>query len=232
MRARYKTVLFDLDGTLLDSLADLTASVNHILCKRGYPTRTEREVRTFIGNGVVHLLTRSLPAGKPQAEIDECVRDFKAHYDLHMRDRTAPFAGIMTLLDDLLAAGCQLGVVSNKMDPAVKSLCAEWFGARLSAAIGERAGVRRKPAPDTLLCAMSELGADPATTVYVGDGETDVQTAQAADVACISVTWGYRDRAQLAEAGATVFAETPEALRAQLLEDENEDLRLSENHLA
>ena len=218
MKTRYKTVLFDLDGTLLDSLGDLTASVNYILHAKGYPLRTEAEVRTFIGNGVRNLIKRSLPQGASDEEIAACVVDFKAHYDLHMQDHTAPFAGIMAVLDDLLAAGCRLGVVSNKMDPAVKTLCAHWFGDRLSAAIGERAGVRRKPAPDTLLCAMSELGADPATTVYVGDGETDVQTAHAAAVDCISVTWGYRDRDVLASYGATTFADTPEALRALLLE--------------
>lgn len=220
MKARYQTVLFDLDGTLLDSLSDLAASVNHILRERGYPIHTEAAVRTFIGNGVVHLLTCALPAGTSEQEIADAVAAFRAHYQVHMQDATAPFAGIPELLDALLLSGCRLGVVSNKPDPAVKALCAHWFGDRLSTAIGERAGVRRKPAPDTLLCAMAELGADPATTVYVGDGETDVITAREAGVPCISVTWGYRDREALAAEGAITFADTPSALRALLLEEE------------
>ena len=219
MKKRYEAVLFDLDGTLLDSLPDLVTSVNCILEARGYPTRTAEEVRRFIGDGVVALIARALPEGTAEAEIASCVTAFRAHYGVHMQDTTAPFAGIMELLDRLLAAGCRLGVVSNKMDSAVRSLCAEWFGDRLSAVIGEREGLRRKPAPDTLLCAMSELNADPATAVFVGDGETDVQTARAAGVPCIAVTWGNRDRATLAAVGATVFADTPEALGALLLEE-------------
>ena len=219
MKANYQTILFDLDGTLLDTLGDLTASVNFMLTARGYPTHTATEVRSFIGNGVGKLIERSLPAGASAAEIEECVTAFKSHYHANMQVQTAPFAGILPLLDELVAAGCQLGVVSNKMDPAVKTLCAEWFGERLATAIGERAGLARKPAPDTLLYAMREVGADPATTVYVGDGETDVQTAQAAGVRCISVTWGYRDRDALAAVGATAFADTVADLRALLLEE-------------
>ena len=219
MKANYQTILFDLDGTLLDTLGDLTASVNFMLIARGYPVRTAAQVRTFIGNGVWKLIERSLPAGSSAEEIEDCVTMFKAHYHAHMQDLTAPFAGIMELLDALVAAGCRLGVVSNKMDPAVKTLCDQWFGERLATAIGERAGLARKPAPDTLLYAMRELGADPATTVYVGDGETDVQTAQAAGVPCISVTWGYRDGDALVAAGATTLADTVADLRALLLEE-------------
>jgi len=206
---QYQAVIFDLDGTLLDTLGDLRASVNYALAQLGYPARTLDEVRRFVGNGVGLLVRRAVPAGTPEADAARCLELFRAHYADHCRDLTVPYPGIPALLDALHAAGVPAAVVSNKFDAAVKELCAHYFPGRIGAAVGESAEVARKPAPDAVFRAAEELGVPLSSMVYVGDSDVDIQTAKNAGVPCISVTWGFRDRAFLEQAGGTVFADAP-----------------------
>lgn len=212
----YKAVLFDLDGTLLDTLDDLCDAVNVALTEHGYPARTREEVRLFVGNGVEMLLRRALPAGTPDARVFEALASFRADYNRRNRNRTCPYPGIPALLAALRAAGVAVGVVSNKYDAAVRELCDYYFPSLVDISVGERAGVAKKPAPDSLLFAMEQLGVGADETVYVGDSEVDVETARAAGMPCISVLWGLRDREVIARAGATTFAATVEELSALL----------------
>lgn len=198
------TVIFDLDGTLLDTLEDLTDSVNHALRKSRFPERTIEEVRNFVGNGVAKLIERVVPGGKDAPLYEETLRTFKEYYALHCKDKTKPYEGIMDMLDSLCKEGFKLAIVSNKFDAAVKELSSLYFGDRILAAIGESEKVRKKPAPDTVYQALGELSADAGRAVYVGDSDVDIQTAANVPMPCISVTWGFRDRQRLAEAGADV----------------------------
>ena len=215
----YDTILFDLDGTLLDTLEDLQGAVNHTLSEAGYPRRSLEEVRRFVGNGLRNLMRLSLPAGCPEEEIDLRTADMRAWYNAHDRERTRPYPGILPLLDRLGAAGCRVGVVSNKVDEAVKDLCAHYFGDRAAAAVGETAGLRRKPWPDTVELALRQLGAEKAGAVYIGDSEVDLATARNAGLPCISVSWGFRTEEELRSAGARRLARTPEALWEMLRGD-------------
>ena len=213
----YRTAIFDLDGTLLDTLQDLADSANYALALHGLPARTVEEVRQFVGNGVGLLIHRAAPEGTPEALERQVLRDFRAHYLLNMENKTAPYPGIPELLDALRAAGVRTAVVSNKFDGAVKGLCQNYFGDRIEAAIGESRGVARKPAPDTVLRALAELGMPREGAVYIGDSDVDIETAKNAGLPCISVSWGFRSRAFLTEHGAQVIAGTAEALKELLL---------------
>ena len=216
MQVPCQTVIFDLDGTLLDTLQDLADSANYALAQSGFPTRTREEVRAFVGNGVGMLIHRAVPTGtSPQAEA-ACLDCFRAHYLTNMSHKTAPYPGILPMLDRLKAAGRKLAVVSNKFDGAVKGLCRTYFGDRLSAAIGESEGVARKPAPDTVLRALSDLGMPRESAVYVGDSDVDILTARNAGIPCLSVSWGFRDRDFLLAHGAEYIADSPEGLCAVL----------------
>jgi phosphoglycolate phosphatase len=213
----YKTVVFDLDGTLLDTLDDLWLSVNAALQKFGSPVRTRNEVRDFIGNGIVKLMQRA--SGLLEGEcFDGVLAEFKRHYGEHCEDNTKPYEGIMRLLQELRARGVQTAVVSNKADFAVKKLAESYFQGLLQEAVGEdeEHGIRKKPAPDSLLAVMERLGADRQATVYVGDSEVDIQTANNALVPCISVTWGFKDREFLIKNGATVLVDSVEELLSVL----------------
>ena len=216
MQNSYQTIIFDLDGTLLDTLQDLADSANYALIQSGYPARTVDEIRQFVGNGVGMLIHRAVPQGTDPAAEAACLACFRAHYLTNMENKTAPYPGILPLLDALAAQGRQLAVVSNKFDGAVKGLCRRYFGSRLSAAIGESEGVARKPAPDTVLRALEELGAEARSAVYVGDSDVDILTAQNSGLPCISVSWGFRSRAFLEEHGAARIADTPQALAEAL----------------
>lgn len=196
------TVIFDLDGTLLNTLEDLTDSVNHALRLSGYPERTIEEVRNFVGNGAVKLIERVVPGGKDDPLYEETLRAYKEYYALHCKEKTRPYDGIVDMLDSLYKEGYKLAIVSNKFDAAVKELCALYFGDRILAAIGESEKVRKKPAPDTVYQALKELSAEAGSAVYVGDSDVDIQTAANVPMPCISVTWGFRDRQRLLEAGA------------------------------
>ncbi len=210
----YRCIIFDLDGTLLNTLCDLAAAVNHSLLLHGLPPRTHNEVRTFIGDGVAKLVERAVPEGTPDAVTAAVLVDFKNHYAAHCEDLTAPYPGILPLLSALKQRGILTGIVSNKFDAAVKALSSHYFHDLIDVAVGEREseGIRKKPAPDTLWLAMKELRVSPEETLYVGDADTDILTANAAGVDCASVTWGFRDRDFLVSHGATILVDAPEAL--------------------
>ncbi|MBR3289673.1 MAG: HAD family hydrolase [Clostridia bacterium] len=207
-----KAVMFDLDGTLLDTLDDLTEAVNHALSRRGYPRRTREEVCARVGNGIGKLIERSVPDGASPEETAACLRDFTAYYEAHLSDYTRPYPGILDLLDRLHARGVRVGVVSNKKDEAVQVLCRRFFGEDVLA-VGERADIRRKPEPDGVNALLQAWGTvEKAETLYVGDSAVDVATAAGAGLTCVCVTWGFRTREELEAAGATAFIDTPEQL--------------------
>lgn len=196
------TIIFDLDGTLLNTLEDLTDSVNYAMEKFGFPVHTIEEIRSFVGNGAPKLIERSIPQGTENPSYEAVLAAFKEHYAAHCEDKTKPYEGVMELLAQLKEKGYRMAVVSNKFDGAVKRLCKKYFGSYLETAIGESADVKRKPAPDTVYRALHELSCDGSRAVYVGDSEVDIQTAGNASLPCISVTWGFRTEEQLKAAGA------------------------------
>lgn len=208
----YHTAIFDLDGTLLDTLQDLADSTNYALALHQMPTRTVEEVRRFVGNGVGLLIHRAVPEGTDEALENQVLADFRAHYLINMEHKTAPYPGVLELLDQLRAAGVRTAVVSNKFDGAVKGLCQAYFGDRVEVAIGESQGVARKPAPDTVFRALAELGVSSEGAVYIGDSDVDIQTAHNSGLPCISVSWGFRDRDVLEQAGAACICDTVDAL--------------------
>lgn len=203
----YNAVIFDLDGTLLDTLDDLTDGVNQALQAHGFPSRTREEVQAFVGNGVERLMERAVPGGRENPDFAACFADFKTAYAAGCTQKTRPYPGILPLLDRLRERGIPAAIVSNKFDPAVKKLAAFYFGDRVAVAVGERPGVRKKPAPDTVFEALRLLGLPPAGAVFVGDSDVDISTARAAGMPCISVTWGFRSRDFLVENGGTTFAD-------------------------
>lgn len=208
----YKAVIFDLDGTLLNTLDDLAASVNFALKDCGYPERTIEEVRAFIGNGVIKLMQRATPDGISQEEFDRCFESFRTHYLKHMFDTTKPYDGILPLLDTLKAAGIKTAVVSNKLHSGVVGLCKDFFGDRLTCAFGVLDESERKPAPANVFKAIKEMQVEAADCVYVGDSEVDVQTANNAGLDCIAVTWGYRDPDVLKMNSPKYMIEKPEEI--------------------
>ena len=197
-------ILFDLDGTLLDTLDDLVDSVNYALAQFGYPSRTKEEIRSFIGNGAAVLAKLSTPEGE---DYEPVLRAFQSYYKTHCQIKTGPYAGILEALAEIRAE-YPVAVVSNKPDPAVKSLCKDYFGDIL--AMGEHEGCLRKPAPDMLYKAMGLLGVTKA--VYVGDSEVDAITAKNAGVPCISVLWGFRTEAEIRQHGGSIFCTDPKQL--------------------
>ena len=209
---KFQAVIFDLDGTLLDTLGDLAAAVNHALAAHGFPLRTKDEVREFVGNGIGNLIARSVPSGTDEPTTAACLADFRTYYAAHMMVHTAPYPGVIPLLDRLRAAGVAVGVVSNKIDFAVKALSAQYFGGVMQVAVGDDPARRKKPAPDSVLEAMRQLGVSREETVYVGDSEVDVETAKNAGVTCCAVKWGFRSEECLRAAGAQHIAADAAAL--------------------
>lgn len=208
---RYSTFIFDLDGTLLDTLADLAASVNYALGSCGLPQHTTDDVRRFVGNGVRVLMERAVPQGAQNPLFDTAFATFRQHYLDHSLDTTRPYDGIPQLLAELRQRGCRLAVVSNKFYAATQELCRHFFPDVISVAIGEHEaeGIRKKPAPDTVVEALRQLGVSSEGAVYVGDSDVDVLTARNSGLPCISVLWGFRSRDFLIQHGATTFALTP-----------------------
>ena len=207
---KYDIYVFDLDGTLLNTLEDLTLSVNAAMRFVGANERKKEEVRSFVGNGIARLIERALGKRAAEEEIfSKALSYFKEHYAVHMFDHTAAYAGITELLMRLKAAGKKIAVVSNKADFAVQELCRRYFGALIDAAAGEneRAGIRKKPAPDAVFTAIDRLGG--GTAVYIGDSEVDILTAKNAALPCISVCWGFKDEEFLLSHGATCLVHTP-----------------------
>lgn len=209
----YTSVIFDLDGTLLDTLGDLHAAVNYALREFSFPERSLDEVRSFIGNGVVKLMERSTPDGIDSETQTRCLDVFRAYYLEHMRDMTAPFEGVTELMAELRAKGIKIAVVSNKLHEAVKELCEEYFPGLIDEAIGVLFEEERKPNPINVLKALEIFGADRYSAVYIGDSEVDVQTAHNAVLKCIGVTWGFRTKQELLEAGAEFIADNCSQVR-------------------
>lgn len=214
----YNTVIFDLDGTLLNTLEDLAGAVNYALEKYGEPVRSIDEVRQFVGNGIRNLMIRAVPQGEENPKFEEAFAAFKEYYGVHCKDKTCPYPGIKELLVRLKEKGYRLAIVSNKADFAVKELQKIYFAEEIAVAIGEKEGILRKPAPDTVNQALRELGSVREEAVYVGDSDVDIETAQNAGMPCVSVTWGFRDRAFLSAHGAEVFADTAEKLEEAIQE--------------
>ena len=208
----YQTAVFDLDGTLLDTLEDLYRAVNSALTAHLLPLRSRDEVRMFVGNGVELLIRRAVPAGCDEKTILATLADFKATYAAICKDNTRPYDGILPMLSTLRDNGIRVAVVSNKFDAATKALCAEYFGDLVEVAIGERTGVRKKPAPDTVLEALKELGVTAEGAVYIGDSDVDIRTAENCGMDCLSVTWGLRDEDFLLQSGAKTLVHAPSDL--------------------
>ncbi|MBR0050075.1 MAG: HAD family hydrolase [Prevotella sp.] len=213
---KYSTWIFDLDGTLLDTLRDLAASVNHAMRTNGMPEHSVNHVRHLVGNGIRTLIERAVPQGTSNPQFHKALNDFTQHYRNHYLDTTKPYPGILPLLATLKENGCHVAVVSNKTHTVTKQLCQHFFPTTVDVAIGENEaqGIRKKPAPDTVNQALQLLNASPSTAVYVGDSDVDILTARNAHLPCISVLWGFRSRQFLAQRGATVFASSPEDLLA------------------
>lgn len=211
-----KTVIFDLDGTLLYTLEDLTDSVNFALEKFNHPTRTLGEIRSFVGNGVKPLIERSIPNGEANPDFESCLKIFKEHYSENMYNKTKPFDGIDELLCELKKRGYKIAVVSNKFDKAVKELCKTYFSDNVEVAIGESVGIPKKPAPEGVFQAMKELGAVCENSVYVGDSEVDIMTAKNSGLKCISVCWGYKEKDFLKKEGALCIVENPHEILDEL----------------
>ena len=201
----YKTYLFDMDGTLLDTLDDLTAAVNHTMAQYGYPRRTREEVRQGLGNGAVKLIAALLPEGEATPDFDAIMRDYKAWYQAHTCVLTRPYPGVPELLEHLTRQGCRVAIVSNKPHGAACELAEKFFPGVPT--FGESPETPRKPAPDMVFHALTALGAEKDTAVYVGDSEVDVQTARNAGLPLIAVSWGFRGRKALAEAGAATIVD-------------------------
>lgn len=206
-----KAVIFDLDGTLLNTLDDLADSTNYALSRFGYPTRTIEEVRQFVGNGVAKLIERAIPEGKNNPNFEKCLAIFKENYAQNMYNKTAPYNGIIEMLSNLKSKGIQIAVVSNKFDLAVKELCKKYFEGFIDFAAGENEaqGIKKKPAPDTVISVLNEFNFAPEDAVYVGDSDVDIMTAKNSKMPCISVTWGFRDEKFLLENGATILINAP-----------------------
>ncbi len=230
----YSTYIFDLDGTLLNTIDDLTDSVNHALRAFGMPEHSVDDIRSFVGNGVGQLVELAVEGGRSNPQFEDVLATFRRYYMEHSLDKTGPYAGVLDVLAELKRRGKRIAVVSNKFYAATQSLCRHFFGDYVEVAIGEREDIRRKPAPDTVFEALLQLSLittadvlslkekglladgtplfDTVDAVYVGDSDVDLATARAAGLPCINVLWGFRDRDFLLAKGADTFAETPKEI--------------------
>ena len=207
--SKINTVIFDMDGTVLNTIDDLTTSVNYAMEKFGFPQRTVDDYRRAVGNGIRRAIELTVPEGTSQEVIDKMVPVYKEHYDKHCLDKTRPYDGIIELMKQLKKHGYKMAIVSNKIDSAVKELNQMFFAEAIEVAIGEKPGVNRKPAPDMVTEALKELGSTADEAIYIGDSEVDLATANNSKLPCISVLWGFRDKDYLKEIGADVFADKP-----------------------
>ena len=215
---KWQAAVFDLDGTLINSLADLAASVNRILSAEGYPPRTLDEVRQFVGNGVRRLVERALPHQVPPEELDRLFELYKKDYQQHLLDETAPYPGIVELLQTLKRNGMGLAVLSNKPHTSVNRICEALFPGMFDLSWGDRPGVPRKPDPTAVWMALEEMGVPKEKAVYIGDSETDIRTARNAGLHSIGVLWGFRDRSVLETEQAQEICETAGELERLLLQ--------------
>ena len=220
-----RAVIFDLDGTLLNTLDDLYLSVNAALKAYGFPPRTIEEVRQFVGNGVRNLMRRSIPEGEENPRFEDCLLAFREHYAVHLEDHTRPYEGITELIGKLAEQNRPMAIVSNKPDGAVRELNQRIFGSLIPVAIGESKGVMRKPKPDTVYEAVRRLGVRKEDCIYVGDSEVDLETAKNSGILCISVSWGFRERKLLESLGAARIADTPEELFDMLMKETGSNMK-------
>lgn len=221
-----KTIIFDLDGTLLDTLQDLVNATNMALTDFGYPARTYAEIRTFVGNGNRRLMELSLPEGTANPQFEDVFARFKEHYAAHQTDNTKPYPGIEEAIGRVQKAGIKTAIVSNKVDSAVQDLNEQFF--HIDVAIGDISATlpaelvetapKRKPAPDLVLLAMERLGASPDSTVYVGDSDVDLATAKNSGLPCLTCTWGFRDKEDLVKNGAVNFVNNAKEMADWILE--------------
>lgn len=213
---KYNAVIFDLDGTLTDTLADLRNSVNYALSLFGFPERTTEEIRAFVGNGVRKLIYLSVPENTPDDISEECLLEFRKHYGANSLVETKPYDGIVEMLSELKAKKIKTAVVTNKMHSAAEDIVRHFFGNLIEVTVGQLDGVAQKPQPDGVFKALGLLGVSKEKAVYVGDSEVDCITAQNAGIPCIGVTWGFRDREALISNGADIIADSVEELKSKL----------------
>ena len=216
---KYKAVLFDMDGTVLNTLGDLAAAVNHTLREFSMPERSIAEVAAALGNGAAYLIAHTVPDGTSKELTDKVLAAYAPYYDAHCDILTGPYDGIVPLMQKLRERGVKLAVISNKQDTAVKPLAEKYFPGLLEIAVGESAEVRRKPNPDAVLAALRHIGVEREEAIYVGDTEVDLQTARNAGMECASVDWGFRTRKQLIEIGAEHIFDTVQELEEYLLKN-------------
>ena len=209
--------IFDLDGTLLNTLADLRESTNYALKKFDFPVRSTEEIRNFVGNGLRMLIRRAVPNFADEETVDRVLAEMKAHYREHYHDGTVPYDGILPFLRKMKNCGFRMAIVSNKADPMVQLLRTLYFDDLISVAVGELEGVARKPAPDLVKIAMHRLGCTAENAVYIGDSEVDIETAKNAGLPCLSVGWGFRDEEILHNAGAKTIYHSPAELQEALM---------------
>ena len=209
-----RLLIFDLDGTLLNTLEDLTDSTNYALKKFNFPQRTINEVRNFVGNGVAKLIERAIPNGRENENFEDCLEVFKQNYAENMNNKTSPYEGIMDLLKELKSKNYKIAVVSNKFDLAVKGLCARYFADLVDIAIGEneKAGIKKKPAPDTVNQVLKNFNISNEEAIYIGDSEVDIMTAKNSKMDCISVTWGFKDKEFLLANDAKIIVNSPDEI--------------------
>ena len=205
----YRIAIFDLDGTILNTLEDLCDSLNHALALSSMPCRSLAQVRSYLGNGIRALVECGVPENTPPELTDAVFAEFASYYPAHCRIKTAPYPGILQLFSKLRESGIKIAVVSNKIDSAVSVLCEKYFGGRIDFCVGDREGFARKPAPDAVLEALKKISSAPERAVYIGDSDVDIKTAENAGMACISVSWGFRSRDFLLLNGASVIADKP-----------------------
>ncbi len=207
-----KAILLDLDGTLLDTLDDLTDSVNHALKSLDFPQHTKEEICSFVGNGVKNLILRSIPQNATDDDFKNCLALFKSHYEKNKANKTKPYDGILPVLSELKAQGYSLAIVSNKHDDAVQGLLGRFFSDYADFALGNTDKLPKKPAPDMVYHTLDVLGISRSSAVYVGDSEVDIETAKNAGLPCISVTWGFRSEELLIKSGADIIIHAPHEL--------------------
>lgn len=212
----YNTIVFDLDGTLLNTLEDIHDGVNYALNQLGYPAAPLKKVRESVGNGSMVLINKVVPAGTSKEDCVTCHTIYSEYYNSHNRIKTRPYDGVPELLAALKDRGIKLAVVSNKFDASVKALCLDYFRETIQVAIGEAPGVAKKPAPDSVFTALSQLNSRKEEALYVGDSDVDIHTARNAGMKCISVSWGFRSRGFLEKEGADRIIDRPEELLAFL----------------
>ena len=210
---KYELAIFDMDGTVLDTLDDLKNALNVVLAEAGFPIRTLEEVRRFVGNGIHKLIERGVPAGTEPAVIEEVFEAFNRYYAVHCSDRTKPYEGITDLIACLRQKGVRTALLSNKSDYAVQTLCRQYFNGLFDVAAGAKDGVRKKPFPDGVEEILKQLQIHKENTVYIGDSEVDVATAANAGIDCVAVEWGFRTKGELLAAKAeTIVASNRELL--------------------